>query len=364
MIPFFNLIITARLQGSTFQAPSTWGYEDIPRLHQAGPRHWHLLMGAADCEARGSLDSLQSPIDITADSVVEAEWLPTLQLGGGYVSGSKEDLDDGLTAVWTNNGHTVEAAIQLRDHEERSRKLATQPQTVLKEEQHQLQIALMRSRNLSLGSIDIKGISSLNFKGPTVQLNPMDDIWGTTNSTVYDILQLHLHWGGHESEGSEHLVGGKAHPLELHIVHTQRGNPYPSRSPGGLTVIAVMFEIGEPNPMLVQIQEGKLGLGSSVPASKSFDVRKLLPNGFENNYMTYRGSLTTPGCFQSVNWIIAGSTLTVSRDQLDALRSVESIQVGVPLTNNFRPEQPKNGRVVWMKGRSAYQNLKASSNPR
>ena len=35
----------------------------------------------------------------------------------------------------------------------------------------------------------------------------------------YAFAQLHFHWGGASDRGSEHTVGGKGYPLEMHLVH-------------------------------------------------------------------------------------------------------------------------------------------------
>jgi len=378
-------------QPSAFHAPTSWGYENIAHLNQAGPEHWHLVAGAMACEAAASASSAQSPINVTPEAVIVAPWLPALKLGGGYISENSkmQAFGDGSAPAWVNNGHTVElgpnhlASAHVADEKDVSRHLSkytavngvaassaamkqakalsadpTSENAALKEEHYQAQQAHVNPR---VGSIDIGGLSSLNFQGPTLAANSTDEGWNEME-TVYDLLQLHLHWGKDENEGSEHSIAGRAHPLEMHLVHTQRGNPYPTRSPGGLAVVSVMFQVGAANPTLEhvtsQIKAKKLGeVGSSVPAASNFDVRSLLPNGFESNYLTYKGSLTTPGCFQSVNWIIAGKTLTVSQEQLDALRSIDSLEAGVPLTQNFRPVQPRNGRVVWMKGDAAFSNL-------
>jgi len=395
---------------SRFRIPTSWGYENIPKINQAGPLHWHLLAGAMACEAGASTTSAQSPIDVTSDAVVPAAWLPILKLHGGYSLSSEADgyssdmetmkaFGDGRAPVWVNNGHTVELGpnhlsprepkagyIEHRQRrlkgysatlkvdevaaasaaQDQAKLLSSDPDSktpVLKEEHYQAQ---QQEVNPDVGSIDIGGLSALNFQGPTLAANSVDEGWNETE-TVYDLLQLHLHWGRNKNEGSEHHIAGIAHPLELHLVHTQRGNPYPTRSPGGLLAVSVMFEIGKPNAVLAHmlnaIQENKFGrYGSSIPAARTFDVRALLPEGFESNYLTYKGSLTTPGCFQSVNWIIAGKTLTVSKEQLKTLRSVESLKTGEPLTNNFRPVQPKNGRVIWMKGARTFDTLAANAN--
>jgi len=339
---------------------------------------------------------------VTPDSVVKAPWLPQLKLGGGYISGHVDSkmFGNGRAPSWVNNGHTLElgpshlaeSSDETSKHQNRrlreisgyhaeipvdkeaAKSVANNQAKALgakldskmaplKEGHFQ---ALQQLVNPNAGFIDIGGLSSLNFQGPSLKDNATDEGWDETSS-IYDLLQIHLHWGKNDGEGSEQTVGGKAHPLEMHVVHTQRGNPYPARSPGGLVVVSVMFEVGEPNPdlseIISEIQKGGSisKFGGEVPLSATCHVRNLLPKDFERNYLTYRGSLTTPGCFQSVNWIIAGKTLPVSHKQLQSLRSVEGLEPGASLTHNYRPVQPKYGRVVWMKGNSSFDHLKSSS---
>jgi len=311
------------VQQQAFHAPTSWGYIDQPVLNQAGPQHWHLLTGAMACESAASALSAQSPINVTPDGVVPATWLPKLKLGGGYLDAvgggyiSMQAFGDGGAPVWVNNGHTVElgpnhlAPSDAADEKQRklsgysavngvaassaavkqAKVLSADPASenaALKEEHYHAQ---QKSVNPRVGSIDIGGLSALNFLGPTLAANSTDEGWNEME-TVYDLLQLHFHWGKDENEGSEHHIAGRAFPLEIHLVHTQRGNPYPTRSPGGLAVVSVMFEIGAANPslehMTSQIKAKKLGkVGSSVPVSSDFDVRSLLPDGFESNYLTY-----------------------------------------------------------------------------
>jgi carbonic anhydrase len=64
----------------------------------------------------------------------------------------------------------------------------------------------------------------------------------------------------------------------------------------------------------------------------------------DGKYWTYHGSLTTPACFESVRWIVMKDPLAVSEAQLEAFRKVDS--GSGPLSGNFRPVQPLNGRVV------------------
>jgi carbonic anhydrase len=35
----------------------------------------------------------------------------------------------------------------------------------------------------------------------------------------YTLAQFHFHWGSEDAPGSEHLIGGKRHFAEIHLVH-------------------------------------------------------------------------------------------------------------------------------------------------
>ena len=39
----------------------------------------------------------------------------------------------------------------------------------------------------------------------------------------YAAVQFHFHWGRDDTAGSEHTVGGRRFPLEMHIVHNKLG---------------------------------------------------------------------------------------------------------------------------------------------
>ncbi|MGB5462094.1 MAG: carbonic anhydrase family protein, partial [Aureibaculum sp.] len=56
-------------------------------------------------------------------------------------------------------------------------------------------------------------------------------------------------------------------------------------------------------------------------------------------YYTYSGSLTTPPCTENVRWYIFKEPITVSVDQVKQLQQLMPV-------NNYRNEQPLNGRIV------------------
>ena len=167
------------------------------------------------------------------------------------------------------------------------------------------------------------------------------------------MIQTHFHWGEDATRGSEHNVGGRAFPLEMHMVHAQRGVQTPTHTPGALLVLAVFFRLGAPNPSLGHITHAVAsgairGAESHTTLSERVIYHGkggLLPKDVHVNYATYRGSLTTPGCNEVVNWIIAGSTMTVSEQQLNELRQAQMYKEQ-PITRNYRPAQPLNGRRI------------------
>lgn len=78
------------------------------------------------------------------------------------------------------------------------------------------------------------------------------------------------------------------------------------------------------------------------------DVSRLLPNTDE--YMTYSGSLTQPSCNEGVRWIVMNKALQISRLQLSLLRKLmqgDAFNPKASLSNNYRPLQPLNNRVVY-----------------
>ncbi|XP_072346602.1 carbonic anhydrase 14-like [Scyliorhinus torazame] len=82
----------------------------------------------------------------------------------------------------------------------------------------------------------------------------------------------------------------------------------------------------------------------------SFDVQSLFPSVLDE-YFTYRGSLTTPPCFQSVHWIVLHQRVQISLSQITALQSqLFNTSVGAsprqPLSNNYRQTQPLNNREI------------------
>lgn len=79
------------------------------------------------------------------------------------------------------------------------------------------------------------------------------------------------------------------------------------------------------------------------PVQNMFPMSELVEH-FCKGYVTYKGSLTTPPCAETVTWIISPYTIGISQKQLAEFRKL--YETTSTLTNNFRPTQPLNRREI------------------
>jgi carbonic anhydrase len=276
------------------------------------PDEWHKIPGNYKCNG-----TYQSPIDIVATEISDdSSNLPTLQASYDYC--------DGCTV--TNNGHGIE--------------------------------------------LDYNGNSSLNI-GHIKEKN-----WGSDNDggTLYSLSQLQFHWGKGDTEGgSEHTVGGKSFPLEMHMVHTQDGNDDAMTSKGGLAVFGVMFQIEndledyspyekrayDEIEKLANTVDTHVHTGLPYIMGDYVKVEYFMTDTAKENYFTYKGSLTTPGCYESVNWIIAAKALKITSATLAKLRKAQMFSNGQLISANNRPVQALSGRSIFEKRSGVTSNFVA-----
>ena len=131
---------------------------------------------------------------------------------------------------------------------------------------------------------------------------------------------------------SEHHIDGKSYPLELQLLHSQTF--------GDVAVVAMLFEIGEANPVVQEIIDNapsEVGTNSitSLLNARDFMTRDM-------GYYSYKGSTTTPPCAEPVDWFVMLEIGTVSQAQVDALMNLTGA--------NNRPVQPLNGREIATSG--------------
>uniref|UniRef100_A0A1D1YPE2 Carbonic anhydrase n=1 Tax=Anthurium amnicola TaxID=1678845 RepID=A0A1D1YPE2_9ARAE len=149
------------------------------------------------------------------------------------------------------------------------------------------------------------------------------------DGTTYFLKQCHWHWP------SEHKIDGQRFSLEIHMVHESADNK--------IAVVGVLYEYGMPDTFLTKMEGYIRALGKTYNATEAVgvvDPREV--RGGSGGCYNYMGSLTAPPCTEGVSWIVMHQVKTVSRSQVEMLKTAVSDKEGL----NARPIQPTNFQEV------------------
>jgi len=140
----------------------------------------------------------------------------------------------------------------------------------------------------------------------------------------YQLQQFHFH------DPSEHLLDGERFDMEAHFVNKS--------ADGSLCAPGVFIKRGAANPVLgpvVAAMPSKPGPDIAV-AGVIVDPRNLFPA--DPSYFEYGGSLTTPPCPETVNWVVFRTPIEASPEQIERYSAVFPMDA--------RPIQPLDRRFV------------------
>jgi len=159
--------------------------------------------------------------------------------------------------------------------------------------------------------------------GHTIELAVGPGSWLAIGNSRYTFVQFHFH------HPSEHRIGGRSFPMEAHFVH--------QNDTGNLAVVGVLMTSGRSNEVFGRIVAAMpVPEGPPMKAPPAIDPNALLPS--PRRYYRYEGSLTTPPCTETVDWLLLREPLPVATPDIEAFARL------FPM--NARPAQKLNRRFV------------------
>ncbi|XP_065187826.1 carbonic anhydrase 1-like [Sycon ciliatum] len=178
---------------------------------------------------------------------------------------------------------------------------------------------------------------------------------------AYKLHNIHIHYGNKSMPASEHSVERARTTGELHAVFynssfTTLSDAAADNSSSAIAVIGIRFAAG----LWVNESYYHAGLQSFFEnvasltykgneTTHSFNMSDLLRPEDIDRFYTYEGSLTTPNCQETVQWLVMEKTQYVRSTLIDAISHFRS---GSTLTSkliigNARPVQALNGRTIY-----------------
>ncbi|XP_054162206.1 carbonic anhydrase 1-like, partial [Oppia nitens] len=179
----------------------------------------------------------------------------------------------------------------------------------------------------------------------------------TFRNQIYELIEVHFHWGLTDKNGSNHAINGKFYASEIHLVG--KNIKYPTldialEQNDGVLGITGFFDLDHTHNKVMapimkqwhQIQK----VESMVPFNSSFNFAKLLPEN-PKSYYYYVGSTAYPKCGPT-QWVIFKQTTKpgLSHYELSTFRTIDDNPFNgktPKVLQNRRHLQPLNGRSIW-----------------
>jgi carbonic anhydrase len=185
-------------------------------------------------------------------------------------------------------------------------------------------------------------LSLRNFKSYGLNMTNQGTLWVYKNEIKYkySLIDVHIH------VRSEHRLDGKQFDMEMHFVHQKDQDWVNSLkkldaadTDNKLLVVGVLFNANstDPNPIIDKMAFNSLGPITNLNLNDLIDLN----SGFYH----YLGSLTTPNCDETVNWVVLQNVPQISTTQLGYM--VDWINQGYK-NGNARDVKPLNNRVIYV----------------
>nr|XP_022327820.1 carbonic anhydrase-related protein 10-like [Crassostrea virginica] len=172
---------------------------------------------------------------------------------------------------------------------------------------------------------------------------------------VYKLSHIKFHFGRKDGMGTEHTIDGKQFDAEVHLI-AYNSDLFPNyslaeKAPRGLAIVCLFIKTNRDttHTELSKITNSvnKIQFRGNTTEIEELSIQTLMPDNLQ--YMTYEGSVTQPGCYETVTWILLNRPAFVGEHQLHALRTLRRDSPRNPqafMFGNVRPIQPLHRRTV------------------
>lgn len=163
--------------------------------------------------------------------------------------------------------------------------------------------------------------ASVSFTAHAIHAVPQSHNTLRIGNQSYGLRSIELH------TPSEHMIGERYYPLEIHLVHEDAGH--------NKLIVAVFAEPGAGNRALAAIA-AHASSQASLESEIDLDPALLIPPRL--SYYAYSGSLTYPPCTEGVQWRVLRMPITLSSDDFSRIAAISG--------RNARMTQPVYLRSV------------------
>ncbi|CAG0881443.1 unnamed protein product [Cyprideis torosa] len=178
-------------------------------------------------------------------------------------------------------------------------------------------------RSLHMDKNKINGL--LQNTGQSLTLRPAKEtklhvnITGGPLSYKYQFHEMFIHYGMENAFGSEHRIQGKSYPAEIQL-YFFNSDLYRNMSEArlksqGIAALSIMVQKGPSSEEIRVITSNFTDVvyGGQSAKIRNLSLRNLLPD--TDFYMTYEGSTTHPGCWETVTWIVFNKPVYMTRQE-------------------------------------------------
>ncbi|XP_076678234.1 carbonic anhydrase 2-like [Andrena cerasifolii] len=174
---------------------------------------------------------------------------------------------------------------------------------------------------------------------------------------VYELIDVHFHWGADNCRGAEHTINGTWYSMESHAVHWNKKYltfEECQRHKDGICILAYLFLVQPAcceciNPQLERITE-KLRYISDPEMETQIPPNSLCWMRWAtycSRYYTYSGSYNTADNPECATWIVFPVVIPIRAEEINEFRKLRD-KDGQPIKANWRDTQMLKCRQIFL----------------